>query len=48
MAHNTLNYANELEPSAYGGEKIIDAILKVVTEFDSGKPETIMVTERKL
>ncbi len=42
------DYANELEPSAHGGEKITDAILKVVTEFDSGKPETSMVTERKL
>jgi GDSL-like lipase/acylhydrolase family protein len=40
------DYANPLEPSAHGGEKITDAILKVVTEFDSGKPGMIIVTQR--
>lgn len=38
------DYANPIEPSAHGGEKITDAILKVVTEFDSGKHGMIIVT----
>ncbi|MGH7908257.1 MAG: SGNH/GDSL hydrolase family protein [Thermodesulfobacteriota bacterium] len=38
------DYANEIEPSVYGGEKITDAILEVVKEFDSRKSRTIVFT----
>jgi hypothetical protein len=38
------DYANPIEPSVYGGEKITNAILKVVSECDSGKPGKIVFT----
>jgi hypothetical protein len=38
------DYANEIEPSAHGGEKITDAILEVVKEFDLTKTRTVVFT----
>src|SRR3972149_6612342 len=38
------DYANEIEPSVHGGEKITDAILKVAKEFDSRKTRTVVFT----
>jgi hypothetical protein len=34
------DYANEIEPSAHGGEKITNAIINVVTEYGSSQPVT--------
>ena len=38
------DYANEIEPSVYGGEKITNAIMNVVREYDSSKTRTIVFT----
>jgi hypothetical protein len=38
------DYANEIEPSVHGGEKITDAILEVVKEFDLTKTRTVVFT----
>ena len=41
------DYANPIEPSVHGGEKIANTILEVVKEFDSCKPRAIVFTEKK-
>ena len=38
------DYANEIEPSVYGGEKITNAIMNVVREYDSSKTRAIVFT----
>jgi hypothetical protein len=40
ICNEDADYANEIEPSVAGGEKISDAILKAVTEHDFAKRRT--------
>lgn len=40
ICNEDADYANEIEPSTHGGEKISDAILKVVAEHDFARRRT--------
>ena len=40
ICNEETDYANEIEPSVRGGQKIIEAILKVIIEHDFSRQRT--------
>lgn len=41
------DYANAIEPSSFGGEKITDNIVKIVADHDFSKPASIYTVGHK-